>query len=74
MTSTGNPYDEYIDEHEYYLLTPADNKFETFKLSKKSIEKAFKNVQQKVSDYFSRHKGETVDETFLKNLVDYLNQ
>ncbi len=73
MTSTGNPYDEYIDEYEYYLLTPADNKFETFKLSKKSIEKVLKNEQQKIHDFFSMHKGEQVDETFLKNLIAYLN-
>jgi len=74
MTSTGNPYDEYIDEHKYYLLTPDENKFELPKLTKKSIKGALKNEQQKVDDYFSQHKAEVVDETFLKNLVDYLNQ
>jgi hypothetical protein len=73
MTSTGNPYDEYIDEHKYYLLTPADNKFELSKLNKKSIKGALKNEQQRVDDYFSQHKAEIVDEAFLKNLVDYLN-
>jgi hypothetical protein len=34
VTLTGNPYDEYIDKHKYYLVTPG-NKSELIKTLKK---------------------------------------
>lgn len=73
IIESGNKYDEYIDEEEYYIMSP---KQELLKINfkKKSIEKVLVNDSSKVQLFFSKHKREKLDETFVKNLLQFLNQ
>ena len=75
LVETGNNYDEYIDECEYYFANlkskaPADK----FSMKKKSIKEIFGVEGTKVDTFFSQHSSDKIDEAFVENLVDYLNQ
>lgn len=72
IIESGNKYDEYVDQLEYFIVSP---KQELLKIAfkKKVIEKALENESSKVDSFFKQHKGEEVDEDFLKKLLQYLN-
>ncbi|HEU0064484.1 MAG TPA: hypothetical protein VFQ58_05615 [Flavisolibacter sp.] len=71
IIESGNKFDEYADEKQYFIVTP---KMELLKinLKKKSIEKVMEAESSKVNQYFSEHK-ESVNELFVVNLLQYLN-
>jgi hypothetical protein len=72
MVESGNNYDEYVDESEYYLVMPggAAKKVE---LKKKSIREALAEAKQKTDDFFSVHRSDDINENFLIGLVGSLN-
>lgn len=72
IIESGNKFDEYTDQDEYFILSP---KQELSKIifKKKNIEKALDTESSKVEIFFSEHKGETLDESFVKELLQYLN-
>lgn len=72
ITESGNKFDEYVDEEQYFILSP---KGELIKIEfkKKSIEKALENESSKVDAFFSDHKKDKVDEEFVKGLLQSLN-
>jgi hypothetical protein len=51
-----------------------DNKAGIFELKKKSIKEAFADEKTKVDDYFAQHKYDDIDDTFVRNLIIYLNK
>lgn len=73
MTSTGNNYDEFEDNSNYYVLNESDKKFEAITLKKKSIKAAFAKEPSKIDTFFSNYSG-SIDEEYLKNLSEYMNQ
>jgi hypothetical protein len=73
MTSTGNNYDEFEDEGNYYVMSVPDKKLQPFSLKKKSIKTAFASEGDRVNTFFSEYPG-AIDEGYLKNMSDYLNQ
>jgi hypothetical protein len=48
--STGQKFDEYTDDYEYYLLSPDKNSFRKFFLKEPAIRKVFKDEQKLLDD------------------------
>jgi hypothetical protein len=71
IVSTGNNYDEYVDDVKYYVYNVRTDTYQPFLLKKKSIIAAFDN-NIRVNEYFSKHK-DAIDETVVKNLAVYIN-
>ena len=71
IVSTGNNYDEYVDDVKYYVYNGRTDAYQPFLLKKKSIIAAFDN-NARVNEYFSKHK-DAIDENVVKNLADYIN-
>jgi hypothetical protein len=74
MIESGNNYDEYVDESEYYLVMPGGKDVKKVELKKKSIREALAEVRQKTDDFFGFHRGDDINENFLIGLVSSLNR
>jgi hypothetical protein len=74
IVESGNPYDEYVDEDQYYVLSASEKGFKTFNLWPKSIKTALKGNDKKLNEYFYNHAGENVDELFVKGLIEEINR
>lgn len=72
IIESGNKYDEYVDGEMYFILSPK-GEMTKIEFKKKSIERALVNEASKVDSFFSEHKKETVNETFVKSLLQSLN-
>ncbi|GAA3971939.1 hypothetical protein [Mucilaginibacter dorajii] len=73
MTSTGNRYDEYVDEPVYYVYNVKTSALQPIAIKSKAIKQAFAADADKVKAYYSEHADDDINETFLKNLADSLN-
>lgn len=71
---SGKNYDEFIDEPEYYVVLPENKQVKKLELSRKSVKETFKPQITKVRSYFTDHSGEILDEKYLTELVNFLNQ
>lgn len=74
ITETGNNYNEYKDDNEYYIIDAATKAVQTVSLKSKAIKSLFTVQKEKVDSYFKQHSAEEIDEKFLTGLVTYLNQ
>ncbi|HLY69386.1 MAG TPA: carboxypeptidase-like regulatory domain-containing protein [Puia sp.] len=74
LTESGNNYDEYLDEFRYYVLQVGAKDYKEIELKKKSIKSVLSNQTDKVNAYFSQHADDSIDESFLKGLIIFLNQ
>ena len=72
IIESGNKYDEYTDQEEYFILSPKQELLK-FTFKKKNIEKVLEAESSKVGTFFSQHKADAVDEDFVKKLLQYLN-
>jgi len=75
ISESGNKYDEYIDELEYYILF-ANKEFRLLSsLKKNAVEKAFSLSpdKDKMEIFFSSHKNSKSPENDIENLVKFLN-
>ena len=70
---SGKQYDEYSDEYKYYIVSPDGKSFKNVTLKSKAIKDAVSD-NPKAAEFFSAHKNDPVDETYLTELVKYLNQ
>jgi hypothetical protein len=75
LTETGNNYDEYVDEYEYYVVNNKDKSGQAIKISakRKSVKDAFGTDAAKVDAYVSQHKDD-LNDNYFKLLATYLNQ
>ncbi len=73
MVTTGNPYDEYVDEDSYFVFNAKNNQMQKLLLKKKSIKETFAAEGEKLNKFLSEHSSDTMNETFLKDLGDDLN-
>ncbi|QEC76786.1 carboxypeptidase-like regulatory domain-containing protein [Mucilaginibacter ginsenosidivorax] len=73
MTSTGNHYDEYVDEPTYYVLNVKTAALQKISLKAKAIKQVFAADADKVKTYFNDHADDDINDTFLSNLADSLN-
>lgn len=74
MTSSGNKFDEYVDEPAYYIVDAKTGTSQKIALKSKAIKQAFAADADKVKAYFDAHKDDDVNEGFLAALGDSLNQ
>jgi hypothetical protein len=72
LTETGNAYDEYVDAPAYYISYKGDLRPVIMKF--KSIKSGLKEESKKVNDFYADHMNDEVDETYLKNIVFFINQ
>jgi hypothetical protein len=73
MTSTGNHYDEYVDEPAYYVLDVKTAALQKIAIKSKAIKQAFAADADKVKSFYTEHADDDIDENFLKSLADSLN-
>lgn len=73
MTSSGNRYDEYVDEPTYYVLDVKTSAMQKIALKSKAIKQAFAVDADKVKSFYNAHADDDIDENFLKSLADSLN-
>jgi hypothetical protein len=73
LISTGNNYDEYVDEYEYFIVMPGGKLYTPVNLKKKAIRDALASAGPNLDAWFSQHKKDEINEAFLKGLVDRLN-
>ena len=74
LTEIGNNYDEYVDTENFYWVNQQANVADLFELKKKSLKTLFPSEKVKIDAFFSKHKSGVIDETFVKNLIIFLNQ
>jgi hypothetical protein len=72
MTSSGNNYDEYKDQNDYYVVK-AGGQPQKVDLKSKSIKLAFATEADKVKKFFADNDSD-IDESYLKSLGEYMNQ
>jgi hypothetical protein len=72
LTETGNPYDEYVDSYKYFIVYKGDVRPVELKFS--SIKKALKENSSLAKDYYANHISDEIDESYLSDIVQYVNQ
>jgi hypothetical protein len=73
ITSSGNNYDSYDDDSNYYLVKQAGGAPQKFTLKRKAIKSAFGTDAAKVNQFMSSHDSDEVDDIFLEKLGDFMN-
>jgi hypothetical protein len=73
LVESGHNYDEYVDNETYFWVRN-DDSAGVFELKKKSIKTAFGRDKAKVDAFFSQHKYDDIDDSFVKELIGYLNK
>ena len=74
LTSTGNNYDEFLDDIRYFVYSEKEKNFVAVDLKKKSIKAVLENEKPKVDEWFSQNGNADMDEAFLKGLITFLNK
>ncbi len=69
----GNDFDEYVDNAEYYVLNVQNDQLHKLALRKKSIKDDFNEDADKVDKFLTDNSGK-IDEPYLSNLGNYMNQ
>jgi hypothetical protein len=72
LIESGKKYDEYVDEEQFFILS-AKQELSRIDFKKKSLEKVLGRDASKLQIFFDQHKGEKVNEEFVKSLVQFLN-
>lgn len=74
VIQTGNDYNEYKDENEYYVVDAVTKASQTINLKAKTVKAVFAADKEKVNSYFKQNNSGEIDEAFLAGLLLYLNQ
>jgi len=74
ITSSGNNYDEYVDESAYYLLNVKTKQLQKIALKSKAIKQALAAEADKLKAFNTEHGDDDINEAYLKDLGDYLNK
>jgi len=72
IIESGRKYDEYADEVQYFIVT-TKQELNRIDFKKKSLEKVLEGESPKVQSFFDQHKGDKVNEEFVKNLLQFIN-
>ncbi|MGE5519321.1 MAG: hypothetical protein ACM3VS_05275 [Candidatus Dadabacteria bacterium] len=70
---SGNKFDEYKDEYQYFVVTPKQELLKITAFKEKVIKNALGNEAKKVDTFISSHKGQKIDEQYVKGLIEYVN-
>jgi hypothetical protein len=74
VMAQGNNYDEYVDEDTYYVYNVQTNALQKITLKKKAIKDSFANDANKVNKFMSDHSSDTIDDSYLASLGEYMNE
>jgi len=72
ITTSGNPYDEYVDKATYYVIGK-DGAPLQISLKKKALKEAFKEDTEKLNQFFASNGGD-IDDDYLRGLGEYMNK
>jgi hypothetical protein len=70
---SGNKYNEYVDDGDYYLLNIENNQLQKIALKKKALETAFASDDSKLNKFMTDHSSDTIGDIYLTGLGDYMN-
>ncbi len=73
MTSSGNNYDEYVDESTYYVMDVKTQQLRKITLKKKALKEAFAADAVKVNTYLTTNTDD-INDSYVASLGNYLNQ
>ena len=74
VMSSGNNYDEYVNEEEYYVLNLQTNQTQKLFPKKKALKAYFANEGDKLNKFFADNSPDTIDDSYLSNLGTYMNE
>jgi hypothetical protein len=73
IASSGNNYDEFMDENIYYVLDVQTNQMQKITLKKKVLKTIFTKDPNKLNKFMDDHSSEDIDDAYLTRLGDDLN-
>ncbi|TKK66677.1 hypothetical protein FC093_16710 [Ilyomonas limi] len=75
ISQSGNMYDEYKEDNQYYIIIPGGKAYKQVSLKRKAIIAALDDADKDKADaYFKQHRDEDVNENFLTEIILYLNK
>ncbi len=74
LMNTGNDFDSYTDEGDYYLVDAKTNAVQKVVMKKKALKALFPSDADKVNKFLSDHAEDNMDDSYLANLGSYVNQ
>jgi hypothetical protein len=75
MVESGNPFDEYVEENYYFIVPPGGQPYKVIMdLRIKALKEVLNADNPRAATYISKHRYDKVDEAFLKDMVDFINQ
>ena len=74
LTSSGNNYDEYVDDSSYYVYDVKTNTLQKIALKKKALKDGFTKDADKLNKFVSDHSSDTIDDFYLSSLGSYMNE
>jgi len=74
ITSTGNAYDEFVDDNVYYIFNLKSNSFQPVALKKKALKEAFADNSARFTTFATDHADDKIDESYLVSLGDAMNE
>jgi len=72
LTTSGNPYDEYVDKPTYYVIGKDGIPLQ-ISLKKKALKEAFKEDTEKLNQFFASNSGD-IDDDYLRGLGEFMNK
>ena len=73
LMESGKSYDEYSDQYKYFVVLPDNKGYKTVVLKGKVIKEAFDD-NPKFNEFYSSRKNAAVNESYLIEVVRFLNQ
>jgi hypothetical protein len=74
LIESGHNYDEFIDEYTYFIVFPDGATLKTVTFKRSAIKESLSGEEVKVGTYFNENKSLPVNESFVKGLIDFINQ
>ncbi|WP_183576607.1 hypothetical protein HDF18_21775 [Mucilaginibacter sp. X5P1] len=74
ITSTGNAYDEFVDDNIYYVFNLKSGSFQQVALKKKVLKETFADESAKFTTFASDHADDKIDESYLISLGNAINE
>ncbi|SDT55538.1 hypothetical protein SAMN05216490_4021 [Mucilaginibacter mallensis] len=74
ISSTGNTYDEFVDNNVYYVFHLKSGSFQQVALKKKALKEAFIDDSTKFTGFTSDHADDKIDESYLISLGNAMNE
>jgi hypothetical protein len=74
LTSSGNNYDEYVDDNSYYVYDVKTNTLQKIALKKKALKDGFTKDADRLNKFVSDHSSDTIDDFYLNSLGSYMNE